>query len=207
MATSAVTGFNVGIDRKAVRRIPCASLLLSLAALVIHLTNGLRVDLLYERTALANVELWRVVTCHWVHLNWDHLFWSGATFLFLGSVCEILDRKKTYQTLVTAAALIPLTLWWGQPRLSVYGGLSGLDCAFYALLFTLLIKREVSSGSRLWAGFYAVGLLALLVKVLYETTTGMTLFVANIHSGMVPVPLSHLAGGFAGFIVGICKAT
>ena len=205
MATFSVTGFNASIDHKAVRRIPCASLLLTLAALIIHLSNGLRVDLLYERSALANLELWRVVTCHWVHLNWDHMLWSGATFLFLGSVCEILDRKKTYQTLVIAALLIPVTIWWRLPGLNIYAGLSGLDCAFYALLFTLLIKREISSGSRLWAGFYAVGLAALLAKVIYETTTGMTLFVANTHSGMVPVPLSHLAGGFAGFIVGIRK--
>ena len=206
MITATVTSFNASIDRKAVGRIPCASLLLTLAALIIHLTNGLRVDLLYERTALAGLELWRVVTCHWVHLNWDHLLWSGATFLCLGAVCEIMDRKRTYQTLVLAALLIPVALWWGQPGLNVYGGLSGLDCAFYALLFTLLIKREIRSGSSLWAGFYAVGLVALLAKVIYETTTGQTIFVSNTHSGMVPVPLSHLAGGFAGFIVGVRKA-
>ncbi|MGD8963865.1 MAG: rhombosortase [Desulfobacterales bacterium] len=206
MATATVTGLESVIIRKTVRRIPRASLLLSLAALIIHLTNGLRAGLLYERTALAGLELWRVVTCHWVHLNWDHLLWSGATFLCLGVVCEILDRKRTYQTLAIAALLIPVTIWWVQPDLDVYGGLSGLDCALYALLFTLLIKREIKNGSRMWAGFYAVGLVALLAKVTYETSTGQTIFVANTHSGMIPVPLSHLAGGFAGFIVGVRKA-
>ena len=205
MAASTVTGFNANINRKAVGRIPCASLLLTLAALIIHLTNGLRMELLYERTALAGLQLWRVVTCHWVHLNWDHLFWSGATFLFLGSLCEILDKKKTYQTLISAVVLIPVAIWWGLPGLNVYAGLSGLDCALYALLFTLLIKRELSAGNRIWAVFYGVGLTALLAKVIYETATGQTIFVANTHSGMTPVPLSHLAGGFAGFIAGIRK--
>ncbi len=94
MATSSIIGTITDIEHKAVGRVPCASLLLTLVALIIHLTNGLRVDLLYERTALAGLQLWRVVTCHWVHLNWDHLFWSGATFLFLGSLCEILDKKR-----------------------------------------------------------------------------------------------------------------
>ena len=47
--------------------------------------------------------------------------------------------------------------------------------------------------------------MALLAKVIYETTTGQTIFVANTHSGMTPVPLSHLLGGLAGFIVGIRK--
>lgn len=205
MAVSTVTGFNVGIDRKAVRRIPCASLILTLAALIIHLTNGLRVELLYERTALSHLELWRAVTCHWVHLNWDHLFWSGATFLFLGSLCEILDRKKTYQTLALAVVLIPVSVWWGLPGLQIYAGLSGLDCALYALLFTVLIKRELKSGSRIWAVFYGVDLMALLAKVIYETTTGQTIFVANTHAGMTPVPLSHLMGGLAGFMVGTRK--
>ena len=199
------TGFNARNDIKAVRCIPCASLLLTLAALIIHLTNGLRVDLLYERKALADLELWRVVACHWVHLNWDHLFWSGATFFVLGAVCEILDKKKTYQTLVIAVFLIPVTIWWGLPGLDVYAGLSGLDCAFYALLFTLLIKREIRSGSRMWVGFYTAGLTALLAKVIYETTTGQTIFVANTHAGMTPVPLSHLVGGGVGFIVGLRK--
>ena len=143
------------------------------------------------------------MTCHWVHLNWDHLFWSGATFLFLGSVCEILDKKKTYQTLVIAVVVIPATIWGGLPELKIYGGLSGLDCALYALLFALLLKREMRSSNRSWAVFYAVGLVALLAKVTYETTTGQTIFVANTHSGMIPVPLSHLAGGFVGFSVGI----
>lgn len=109
--------------------------------------------------------------------------------------------------MVIAVLLIPATIWWGLPGLNVYGGLSGLYCALYALLFTLLIKRERRSGSRVWAAFYAVGLMALLAKVIYETTTGQTIFVANTHSGMVPVPLSHLAGGFVGFIVGIRKTS
>jgi rhomboid family GlyGly-CTERM serine protease len=206
MAAPTETGLEAIIIRKAVGRVPCASLLLSLAALIIHLTNGLRVGLLYERTALAGLELWRVMTCHWVHLNWDHLLWSGATFLCLGVVCEILDRKRTCQTLAIAALLIPVTIWWGRPDLDVYGGLSGLDCALYALLFTLLIKPEIRTGNRMWAAFYAVGLVALLAKVVYETITGQTIFVANTHSGMVPVPLSHLVGGFVGFIVGVRKA-
>ncbi len=207
MAIPTITGNITNIERQAVGRIPCASLLLTLVAVIIHLTNGLRVELLYERAALADMALWRVVTCHWVHLNWDHLFWSGATFLFLGSVCEILDKKKTYQTLVIAVVVIPATIWGGLPELKIYGGLSGLDCALYALLFALLLKREMRSSNRSWAVFYAVGLVALLAKVTYETTTGQTIFVANTHSGMIPVPLSHLAGGFVGFSVGIRKTS
>lgn len=193
--------------RETVGRIPYASLLLTLLAILIHLMNGLRVSLLYERSALEHLDLWRLLTCHWVHLNWDHLFWSTATFLSLGSICEIIDKKKTYATLAISVFLIPAGIWCGQPDLMIYGGLSGLDCALYALLLTLFVKRELKSANWAWALFYTIGLMALLAKVTYESVTGQTIFVANTHSGMVPVPLSHLVGGFVGFIIGLGDMT
>ncbi|RUA03366.1 MAG: rhombosortase [Deltaproteobacteria bacterium] len=195
----------IRIHHRAAGRFPYASLLLTLLAVIVHLSHGLRVDLLYDRLALSRVELWRIATCHWVHLSWDHLFWSGATFLCLGAVCERLDKKKTYLTITVSVFLIPVALWWGLPGLEIYGGLSGLDCALYALLFTLLGQREAISGNRRWTAVFRSGLLALLAKVAYETVTGQTIFVSSHHAGMVPVPLSHLVGGMVGFSVGICK--
>jgi rhomboid family GlyGly-CTERM serine protease len=200
-----ITAAQTRINHQAARRFPYASLLLTLVAVIVHLTHGWRVALLYDRLALGRLELWRVVTCHWVHLSWDHLFWSGATFLCLGAVCEMLDRKKTRQTIMGSVILIPVGIWWGLPGLKVYGGLSGLDCALYALLFTLLGQQEAMSDNRMWAAVFTSGLLALLAKVVYETVTGQTIFVSNHHTGMVPVPLSHLVGGLVGFIVGIRK--
>ena len=189
--------------REAVGRIPYVSLLLTLLAVFIHFTNGLRVNLIFERSALAHLELWRLLTCHWVHLNWDHLFWSAATFLSLGSICEFIDKKKTYVTLAISVSLVPAGIWYVQADLAIYGGLSGLDCALYALLFALLINREVKSSNWAWTSFYVMGLVALLGKVTYETVTGQTIFVSNSHQGMVPVPLSHLLGGFVGLLVGL----
>ena len=82
MATN-MSKFN-SILTRAARRAPRASLLLTLAAGFIHLFYGLRIQLLYERSALVHHELWRLLTCHWVHLSWDHLFWSALTFLVGG---------------------------------------------------------------------------------------------------------------------------
>lgn len=73
------------------------------------------------------------------------------------------------------------------------------------MLFTLLINRELKSSNWVWTSFYAMGLVALLAKVTYETVTGQTIFVSNTHQGMVPVPLSHLVGGSVGFLVGLCN--
>ena len=133
---------------KSVRRVPYVTLLLTLTALLVHFSYSLRLQLLYDRSALIHHELWRLLTCHWVHLSWDHLFWSAMTFLGLGSICEMMDRKKLLVTISISALLIPIIIWWGMPGLKIYGGLSGLDCALYALLMVLLIKREIRSGNR-----------------------------------------------------------
>ena len=196
--------FNSIITRAA-RRAPRAALLLTLAAGFIHLFYGLRIQLLYERSALVHHELWRLLTCHWVHLSWDHLFWSALTFLGLGSLCELIDKKKFYATVGVSVLLIPIAIWWGMPDLSIYGGLSGLDCALWALLMVLLIKRESRSGSRIWVAFFSLLLVGLIAKITYESITGMTLFVSNNHTGMVPVPLAHLVGGIVGTGIGLLK--
>jgi rhomboid family GlyGly-CTERM serine protease len=195
----------ISITNKAVRRAPRASLLLTLVAGIIHLFYSLRIQLLYDRSALIQHELWRLLTCHWVHLSWDHLFWSALTFLGLGSLCELMAKKKYYATVAVSVLLIPAAIWWGMPDLIVYGGLSGLDCALYALLMVLLIKREIRSRSRIWVAFFSLMLVGLIAKITYETVTGQTIFVSNAHSGMVPVPLAHLAGGVVGTAVGIME--
>ena len=193
------------IISNAVRRAPRVTLLLTFAAVVIHLFFSLRVQLLYDRSALAHHELWRLLTCHWVHLSWDHLFWSAMTFLGLGSLCEFMDKKKYYATVAVSALLIPAAIWWGLPDLVVYGGLSGLDCALYALLMVLLIKHEIRSRNRLWVACFSLLLVGLIAKIIYETITGQTIFVSNNHSGMVPVPLAHLLGGVVGTGIGLVK--
>jgi len=188
---------------KAVRRIPRVSLLLTLAAAIIHLSYSLRIQLLYDRSVPVHHELWRLITCHWVHLSTDHLFWSATTFLFLGSLCEIMDPKKYYAAVGISAISIPIVIRWGMPNLMIYGGLSGLDCALYSLLMVLFIKREIRSRSWIWVAFFGLLLGGLIGKIIYETATGLTIFVGNTHANMVPVPLAHLVGGCVGFIAGI----
>jgi rhomboid family GlyGly-CTERM serine protease len=187
---------------KAVRRIPCVSLLLTVAAVIIHLSYSLRIQLLYDRSALAHHELWRLITCHWVHLSTDHLFWSAATFLVLGSLCEIMDPKRYYATVGISAIAIPIVIGWGMPDLKIYGGLSGLDCALYSLLIVLFINREIQSRSWIWVVLFSLLLGGLVAKIIYETATGLTIFVGNTNTNMVPGPLAHLVGGCVGFFVG-----
>jgi rhomboid family GlyGly-CTERM serine protease len=182
---------------------PWVSILLTAAALVIHYFHSLRPQLLYTRTALKEAEFWRIVSCHWVHLNTDHLLWSAMTFLVLGSLCEIMDRKKYLISIGVSAVLIPIAIWFAMPNLKNYGGLSGLDCCLYALLGALFIKREWRIRNWIWVAIYTTLLGLLLAKIVYETATGLTIFVDNTHTNMTPVPLSHLVGGLVGIAAGV----
>lgn len=190
------------IIRKSSKRGPWVSLLLTAAAVVIHYFHSLRPQLLYTRTALIDGDFWRIVSCHWVHLNTDHLLWSAMTFLALGSLCEMMDRKKFMISIGVSAVIIPLVIWFAMPDLNIYGGLSGLDCSLYALLAALFIKREWRIRNWNWVVIYMILLGLLLAKIVYEMATGLTIFVDNAHTNMTPVPLSHLVGGLVGIAAG-----
>jgi rhomboid family GlyGly-CTERM serine protease len=191
--------------RRIAKRFPIVTLLLTAASLAVHFFHPIRPYLLYTRSELLNGEFWRLAACHWVHLNTDHLQWSALTFLLLGSICEVIDRKRYAATVGLSTLFIPALIWTGAPHLQIYGGLSGLDCAFYALLIVLMMKLEKEKKKPIWIVFYAAMLLLLPAKIVFEMTSGMTIFVNNSHTDMVPVPLSHLAGGIVGFLIGLTK--
>jgi hypothetical protein len=114
-----------------------------------------------------------------------------------------MDRGKFVIAIGISSILIPSMIWIARPHLEVYGGLSGLDCALYSLLIVLFIQREWRTHHWIWIIFYIIMLVLLPVKIIYEMTSGLTFFVNNIHTDMVPVPLAHLVGGVVGFTAGM----
>ena len=183
---------------ESVRRTPYVSLLLGALALGIHLIYPLRMRFMYHRSLFNWDECCRIFSCHFVHLNWDHLLWSGMTFLVLGLLCELTDRKGYMKTIGLSCVFIFLAVHYGLPDLDAYAGLSGVDCALYAFLVVNLIRKSLDEKTFFESVFYAVFFIGLIGKILYEAATGRTLFVGNCHPGMVAVPLAHLAGGAVG---------
>ena len=154
----------------------------------------------YERSAFPG--LWRILTCHWVHWNLEHLFWSAATFVVLGALCERENRRQFLACVVGSACAIPLALYALMPGLRTYGGLSGLDAALFVLIAVTLLRERLPA--REWRWILACGalLLAFAGKVGYELVTGSTVFVTP-DPAMTPVPLAHAVGGAIGALVGI----
>ena len=183
----------------AAERLPVVSLLLSAAALGIALIPHLAEQLQYQRSALAAGELWRLVTCHFTHWSAEHLLLDVLTLLALGAVCERLGRGRLLAALLASAFLIPSALWWLEPGLSTYRGLSGLGAALWMLLAESLRRRAAGDRWLRLAGSLAP--LMLLGKVIYEAATAAPLFHDVPGPEIVVVPLAHLLGGAVGYLV------
>ncbi|MEJ2108800.1 MAG: rhombosortase [Acidobacteriota bacterium] len=157
----------------------------------------------YDRIRIGEGELWRLVASHWTHWSAEHLFWDLAVFLFLLSWCLRAGPRCTGIVLGAASLVIPLGIYWIQPDLTYYRGLSGLDAALFALLAIRVASALKADGDR--AGLLLVMALVagLLVKIVYEGITGETVFVANMAPNVVVVPLAHLLGCGIGFAAGL----
>jgi len=185
------------------RRIPCASLLLSLAAVFVFVRPSLAAPLQYDRAAIATGEFWRLFSGHWVHYGFDHFFWDVLAFGCLGAACERTSRGRFLVCVVASALTISLSVWFGLSGMSAYRGLSGVDSALLVLLFMELWSDATRSGHPRQMLVPAACLAAFVFKVCFELATGDTIFVKSLGSGMVGVPLAHVAGAGVGFLVGL----
>jgi rhomboid family GlyGly-CTERM serine protease len=185
-------------------RLRGASLLFVAFAIAVSLLPGVAVWLQYDRSALANGALWRIVTSHFVHWSAEHLFWDALALAVLGWLCERHDVGRFLACVAASSVLIPLTLCIAEPQLTTYRGLSGIDSALFAMLAARIISEAIADKD--WcrlkmAVFFAAGFAA---KVGYELLTGGTLFVDSTAAGMTPVPLAHVVGGLVGLACGLC---
>lgn len=171
--------------------------LVGLGALLAVLTladSGLWLDLRYERFGIVVGEIWRLATGHLVHADIRHLLLNLAglvvvALLFPG---EYSPREWAFVGLASAAA-VTAGLWWLNPEVDWYVGLSGV---LHGLLAagTLAWWRSQPPG-------LALALTAILAgKLAWEQAQG-----ALVWSGDLPVIVdAHLwgaAGGFAAALV------
>jgi len=85
----------------------------------------------YDRVALESGEYWRLVSAHFVHLGWAHLWPNLAALLIIGALFQDLLRGLDWVVagLVSAAA-IDTGLFLFDPGVQWYVGLSGVGlCA------------------------------------------------------------------------------
>ncbi len=179
------------------RRYVSCSLALALPAAAILAWPSLACELEYDRSAIANGELWRIATCQWTHWDLNHFLWDTLVFLSLGTLCERYSRRRFAVCIAASAVLIPLAVWLWMPGMLHFRGLSGIDSA----LFVLLTAELAGTKGRSMAAAAICLLGAFVLKTFCEVAFNDTIFVDS-RGAFVAVPLAHAVGGVVGGAAG-----
>lgn len=180
--------------------LPIATAALTLLAIGIWLVPGASELLEYRREAIASGEFWRAITGHVTHWNADHLLWDALMFAVLGALVERTSRRAFLATCALSAAAISATLWFCQPGLELYRGLSGVDSALFVFQAGWLVCESLRERRRAAAILPTVALAGFAAKIGYELVTGATLFVDSAAAGFAPLPLAHVIGAAVGLL-------
>jgi rhomboid family GlyGly-CTERM serine protease len=146
----------------------------------------------YERQTIESGEYWRLVTGHLVHLGFGHLWPNLAALAIIGALfTDVFGNADWWRASFASAAAIDLGLYFLDPEVVWYVGLSGVLHGFVAAGALALLLRREAIGAVL-----AIGLCA---KLSFEQLVGPVPFTAASVGGPVVVA-AHLYGTAGGFL-------
>lgn len=151
----------------------------------------------YQHNWLENRELWRLLTAHWVHVNWIHFFLNGAGLmlcLMITSPGWSVIRWLVYQLILAPGISILFSLF--NPELDWYAGYSGVLYGIFLIAAIDLFPRD-----RLIALFLIA---AIVIKIAIEQTGEINLTTSDIIGAPVIVD-AHLYGFLLAFAIAIAN--
>ena len=145
--------------------------------------------LVYDRQAILNGELWRMLTAPFVHFSASHFFWDILVFVSAGFAIET-ERYRGFWLVCIFSAVIPsLIFLLAFPELERYGGLSGL--ATGAIVYFCLCKLLLTRKHRI---IWLVILVTIATKIVVETAIGAPIFVQTGRLPFRMLPSAHIFG-------------
>lgn len=148
----------------------------------------------YDRALIAEGQLWRLLSGHFVHLGWSHAVLNGVG---LALICYLfLDRFTRAAWLaisLVSIVIIDAGFWVFEPQLRWYVGLSGV-------LHGYLAAGSISGMRDRQTEAWVIGAL-LVVKLAYEQLAGPMPGSEGASGGNVVVA-AHLYGALAGALAG-----
>ena len=172
--------------------------MLALAALMLLLGIGhewVNPWLRYDREAVAAGQVWRLVTCHLVHLNIWHVLMNLTGFLMCGFFfSDLLTRRLLWLWFGVESLVVGLAFYFIDTHLHWYVGLSGI---LHGLLILCLIIG--------WRGnpwLHSVVLALIIGRLTWEQTPGYNVdYLRHVINGRVYVN-AHLYGSITGAVIG-----
>ena len=153
-----------------------------------------RLWLRFDRSGIGEGEIWRLLTCHFVHLGWSHLLLNAAGLLLIWYL--VAARFRTTHWLLIAGvtiAGIDVGFWLFEPQLQWYVGLSGL-------LHGLLAAGVVGGARARQMDAWLLGAV-LILKLAYEQVVGPIPGSTESTGGTVIVA-AHLYGAITAGVAG-----
>lgn len=150
----------------------------------------------FDRQQILAGQVWRLWTGHLVHTHSSHLALNAVAAIALYII--IFTRLNTLELLSSAvvfACLISLSLLYWHPDLDWYNGLSGL---LHGLASYYLLRLACTENKK-----YALGLLAVWLKVLFELYQGQLGYQQDL-AGMTVITQAHYIGAWIGSCAAAC---
>lgn len=158
------------------------------------------------RAAAAVTEPWRLLSGHFVHINWMHALINATAWWIVARLfAPELAPRQQWIVVLASALCISVGLATLHPTIAWYRGFSGvLHAIFFAggvHWLTASLRREGRlDGRRVWLPVVLV--LGGAIKVLIEQPAGSaTPFAEWLGAGTVPQ--AHLLGASVGVIFGL----
>ncbi len=170
----------------------CAALLLPVLA-----GEPGRAALRYDRAALAAGQLWRLLSAHFVHLDFDHAALNSLGLVLMWALFARDYRPGQWLAIVLGSiAAIDAGLWLRDSTVAWYVGSSGVLHGVMAAGTVAHLRRRDLDGWIL-AAF-------IVAKLVYEQGAGALPF-TDSHSGVVVD--AHLFGVLGGGLIAACLSS
>ena len=149
----------------------------------------------YDREAVEAGQVWRLVTCHLVHLNVWHMAMNLTGFLLCSYFFnDLLTRKLVWVWLSVSTLTVGLAFYFIDTGLQWYVGLSGI---LHGLLIICLLTG--------WRGnpvLHSVVLVAVVGRLIWEHTPDYDVnYLQGVIHGRVYVN-AHMYGSLTGAVIG-----
>ncbi len=149
----------------------------------------------YDRTAIQQGEVWRLLSGNLVHLSWEHLLMNLAGLILIWLLYgRLLANLQWFFVVVISCMAVGAGLYLTNLQLDWYVGQSGMLHG----LFVTGVLLNLRQGYRMeW-----LLLLALIAKLYWEQTQGALPGSAELAGGNVIVD-AHLFGAISGLVTGL----
>lgn len=153
----------------------------------------------YEHDVLSSLELWRLLTGHWVHLNWTHWLLNNLALILLVAITKVHWRLSFWiKVVLIHSLLISIAFLLLNSELNWYVGFSGVLYGLFMLAALLSFKNDKFMSALL--------MLIVFFKVAAEQFIGSEISTEMLLGAPVIVD-AHAYGLLVGIVLGVLLMT